>query len=306
MHEVLASAGRPLDAQTRGHFEPRLGIDLDGVRVHDDARAAESAAAVDALAYTVGDDVVFAAGRYRPGDGEGGICSPTSPRTSRRRGARPGRPADAGAEGELRARAAPRPAATPFDVADPVAVITDAETEANRMLDLAIDVLDFTRRQILGGAPIGSPPWGQPGLRLRVLGLDPERPLLAGYRPAHGALLLLRLRLVRGTIGGGGFFFICLGPATGTLGACVGPICNGANAASCGGSFMIALCTPFWSEDADAQAETLMHESFHNFANFIQDQAREREGIAGCYSRFVQIAAGVDESHQRVDLCGDP
>ena len=92
MHEVLASAGRPLDAQTRGHFEPRLGIDLDGVRVHDDARAGESAAAVDALAYTVGDDVVFAAGRYRPGDGEGWHLLAHDSRTSRRRGAAAPRP----------------------------------------------------------------------------------------------------------------------------------------------------------------------------------------------------------------------
>ena len=310
VHEVLASAGRPLDPQTRGHFGPRLGIDLDGVRVHDDARAAESAAAVDAHAYTVGDDVVFAAGRYRPGDGEGRhlLAHELAHVAQARRGGAPAvrrTPARkvSCAPGPLHV-----PAATPFDVADPVAVITDAETEANRMLDLAIDVLDFTRRQILGGAPIGSPTIGDNlGFALRVLGLDPESDhFWRGTGPHTAALLLLRLRLVRGTIGGGGFFFICLGPATGTLGACVGPICNGANAASCGGSFMIALCTPFWSEDADAQAETLMHESFHNFANFIQDQAREREGIAGCYSRFVQIAAGVDESHQRADLCGDP
>jgi hypothetical protein len=45
---------------------PGRGYDFSGVRVHTDARAAESARAVNALAYTVGRDVVFGAGRYAP------------------------------------------------------------------------------------------------------------------------------------------------------------------------------------------------------------------------------------------------
>ena len=71
VHEVLSSAGRPLDAQTRTFFESRFGQDFSRVRVHSDARAAESATAVNAHAYTVGHDVVFAAGRYAPQTGEG-------------------------------------------------------------------------------------------------------------------------------------------------------------------------------------------------------------------------------------------
>jgi hypothetical protein len=47
-------------------MEPRFGRDFGRVRVHTGARAAESARAVDALAYTVGQDVVFGAGRYSP------------------------------------------------------------------------------------------------------------------------------------------------------------------------------------------------------------------------------------------------
>ena len=41
------------------------------MRVHTDAKAAESARAVKRLAYTVGRDVVFGAGRYAPGTTEG-------------------------------------------------------------------------------------------------------------------------------------------------------------------------------------------------------------------------------------------
>jgi outer membrane protein OmpA-like peptidoglycan-associated protein len=48
-------------------MEPRFGHDFSQVRVHTDARAAESAQAVGALAYTVGRNVVFGAGQYAPG-----------------------------------------------------------------------------------------------------------------------------------------------------------------------------------------------------------------------------------------------
>src|SRR5207245_547548 len=66
VHDVLRSPGQPLDEQTRTFMEPSFGHDFSRVRVHTDARAAESARSVKALAYTVGRDVVFAAGQYAP------------------------------------------------------------------------------------------------------------------------------------------------------------------------------------------------------------------------------------------------
>jgi hypothetical protein len=71
VHEVLRSPGQPLDAPTRAFFEPRLGHDFSKVRVHTDARAAESARAVNALAYTVKQDIAFGEGQYAPGAAEG-------------------------------------------------------------------------------------------------------------------------------------------------------------------------------------------------------------------------------------------
>jgi hypothetical protein len=55
-------ASRSIPA-TRALMEPRFGHDFSRVRVHTDGRAAESARAVNALAYTVGTDVVFDSGR---------------------------------------------------------------------------------------------------------------------------------------------------------------------------------------------------------------------------------------------------
>jgi hypothetical protein len=65
--EVLNSAGRPLDPAARAFMEPRFGHDFSRVRVHTDAKAAESAREMNANAYTVGHDIVFGAGRYVPG-----------------------------------------------------------------------------------------------------------------------------------------------------------------------------------------------------------------------------------------------
>ena len=53
-------------------MESRIGHDFSRVRVHTDSRAAESARAVGALAYTVGRDVVFGAGQYAPETRAGG------------------------------------------------------------------------------------------------------------------------------------------------------------------------------------------------------------------------------------------
>lgn len=61
VHEAVRSPGQPLDAATRGFFEPRFGYDFSRVRVHTDAQAGESAQAVNARAYTIGHDIVFGA-----------------------------------------------------------------------------------------------------------------------------------------------------------------------------------------------------------------------------------------------------
>ena len=62
----LGFSGQPMDAVTRSFMEARFGVDFGHVRVHTDGRAAESARAADALAYTVGPNVVFADSQFAP------------------------------------------------------------------------------------------------------------------------------------------------------------------------------------------------------------------------------------------------
>ena len=66
VNSVIGSGGQPLDRATRRFFEPRLGRDLSGVRVHTGAAASESARKVDARAYTLGHHIVFNSGEYDP------------------------------------------------------------------------------------------------------------------------------------------------------------------------------------------------------------------------------------------------
>jgi hypothetical protein len=71
VREVLRSSGEPLDKSIRAVFEPRLGHDFSRVRVHTDDKAAASAKSIRALAYTMGDHIAFARGKFAPGSNRG-------------------------------------------------------------------------------------------------------------------------------------------------------------------------------------------------------------------------------------------
>jgi Domain of unknown function (DUF4157) len=71
VHEVIRTAGQPLDTGTRSFMESRFGYDFSQVRIHADSMAARSAGVVQARAYTVGRDVVFAAGHFAPSTAQG-------------------------------------------------------------------------------------------------------------------------------------------------------------------------------------------------------------------------------------------
>jgi outer membrane protein OmpA-like peptidoglycan-associated protein len=64
--DVLPPAGKPLEPATRATMERRFHHDFGGVRIHTDRPAAASAEGLGAAAYTVGQHVVFGAGRYAP------------------------------------------------------------------------------------------------------------------------------------------------------------------------------------------------------------------------------------------------
>jgi hypothetical protein len=67
----LPGGGTPLAPAVRTDMESRVGYDFNAVRVHTDGNAGRLARAVNARAFTVGNDVVFASGEYSPGSRDG-------------------------------------------------------------------------------------------------------------------------------------------------------------------------------------------------------------------------------------------
>ncbi len=59
-------AGQPLDPSTRAQMESSFGQDFSRVRVHTDDRAATSAKALNARAFTLGNDIGFGAEQHAP------------------------------------------------------------------------------------------------------------------------------------------------------------------------------------------------------------------------------------------------
>lgn len=71
VHGVVSSGGEELDKGVRTDMEAALGQDFSDVRVHHDSAAHESAAAVQAKAYTVGSHVVFQRDAFDPSSASG-------------------------------------------------------------------------------------------------------------------------------------------------------------------------------------------------------------------------------------------
>jgi Domain of unknown function (DUF4157) len=69
--QSLRGRGQSLPERTRSFFEPRFGFDLRNVKIHDDSEAARLADNVRARAFTIGRDVVFGRGEYRPDTADG-------------------------------------------------------------------------------------------------------------------------------------------------------------------------------------------------------------------------------------------
>ncbi|SDX51097.1 protein of unknown function [Hydrobacter penzbergensis] len=67
----LNGKGSPLPASTKQFFQQRMGVDFSQVAIHTEKEASDSAKAINAKAYTVGNHIVFKEGQYAPDTYEG-------------------------------------------------------------------------------------------------------------------------------------------------------------------------------------------------------------------------------------------
>lgn len=66
MQNVIHSSGQPIDPATRNFMESHFGHDFSKVRIHTDSNAAKSARAINAHAYTAGQNIVFGSDKFKP------------------------------------------------------------------------------------------------------------------------------------------------------------------------------------------------------------------------------------------------
>ncbi|WP_235019600.1 DUF4157 domain-containing protein [Natrialba sp. INN-245] len=69
--DVLSNGGQPLDQPVQRALEERMDADFSDVRIHTGGTAAKAAEAIDAKAFTCGNDIVFNSGEYDPESPEG-------------------------------------------------------------------------------------------------------------------------------------------------------------------------------------------------------------------------------------------
>lgn len=71
VEQTIQSPGRILDKGTQSFMEQRFGYGFGDVRIHDDDLAHQSSNDINAHAYTVGNHISFAAGKYQPQSDDG-------------------------------------------------------------------------------------------------------------------------------------------------------------------------------------------------------------------------------------------
>jgi Domain of unknown function (DUF4157) len=313
VHDVLRSPGQPLDAGTRGFFEPRFGRDFSQIRVHTDAPAALSARHVGALAYAAGSHIAFASGQYAPGTESGkALLAHELAHTLQQTGG-------SAADGVLSRRVASvRCPANQFGAPDdPRAALETADQTAIDLANQMAQGLAADAQTVRGGIPdtpsatlqafenhFGLPVAVGAGFLNRLAGI--VRPTQALALSEELSVVARRFALVARVMSQG-LSYNCPGNAALGLVGCTPRTCVGIDAFSCPGNSLVALCASFWSDfDDTARAQILIHESLHialgnigigSILDATTSGAGRNFNIAGCYEATIADGTGAD-SHE--------
>jgi hypothetical protein len=327
VHEALRSPGQPLDPATRALFEPRFGHDFSQVRVHTDSQAAESARAVKALAYTVGQDVVFGAGQYQPQTSAGRkLLAHELTHVVQQTGTTALQPLslDAGPLEPLEIEAR-QSEDTLGMAADPSKFsVSPGRAAAGRLYrrvipeNVSCHTTGLTNPDLTGDEVVATLQAADAEaitlalraellLELNLLLTQAGEPVDAEFdtilqeelgltltNPAHFPLVAQqrdRFRRVRETLESGYLRYICRGDRV-TLVGCSEGTCGQDFAFSCPGNRLIVLCQTFWDNPGE-QAATLLHEPFHIWFHMARHAPNAlRRADASCFESFALRLAG--------------
>jgi hypothetical protein len=302
VRDVLRSSGRPLDRTSQMFFEPRFGRDFTHVRIHTDARAAESARDIGALAYTAGRHIVFGAGEYTPTTSAGrSLLAHELAHTVQQS-------EQTGAQQVVSRRVAEVtcPANQFGAPADPRGDLETADQRAIELADQMAQGLAADAQAVRGGIPdppsatlqafqnhFGMPTASGTGFLNRMTGV---------VRPSREIALSEELSVVSARFAavarlmGQGLNYRCPGNAPLTLRGCSAGTCAAGDAFSCPGNSLVALCQGFWGFDDTGRAQVLIHESLHIAFPGILDATTRGPGrnfnISGCYEALIADQTG--------------
>jgi hypothetical protein len=287
-------SGRPLPAPERAFFEPRLGTTLSAVRVHADGEAASLADRVRARAFTVGSDVYFGTGEWRPG-------STSSRWLLAHELAHVAQQRDGRAVVRRRVQSVTCTGGTDNAPADPTTAITGHDADAQRFAAAAqilfsIAEVDptllpsahtaYIRR--FGPAPTAPPARGSTATRFR----DRRRGRIHATREEAEAVELRAIAARFARLDAGlrrSVRYVCRSTAH-TVGGCRFGACPANRFASaCTGNRRVQICPHFWDITDQQRAGVLVHEMGHialglghRNGNFAQ-----RFANAECYTSMV-------------------
>lgn len=286
----LSGKGQPLSTETKTFFAQRMGRDFSAVRVHTNNEAMASAQAMNALAYTTGNNIVFNQGQYAPQTQEGKrlLAHELTHVVQQSNQVAPYR-----LQRLVRTSLVTCPAGhNPFA----------ADRHAVQLLDNAVNLIDAARAE--RPANSAAPEVAQMNLAMNTaFRLNPASDPNWNDPAPHFGLLIIQRRLAaaRDYINSVVFTITCLDAGGAhTIPGCAADTCSGTTRAfSCDQNpTEIVLCPPFWAMDANQRARTFMHEVFHITFQGIGDwqtatgAANPDSANAHCYDQFVALLNG--------------
>jgi len=284
-------AGSFLGNDSRNFMETRIGSDFSQVKIHTDANAVQLSRALNAQAFTVGNDIYFNEGKYNPNSTDGKHLLAHELTHTVQQG---------GVQRKMINRLINCPANQNSSPNSPSSVLTEAKTRAATMA-LATSILLFIDSVTLSGGTFNS--------YLERFGIPPRASNKYANRFGGGGqftnvdraivreLNKLSDRFKRvGNFLSGTIHFVCSGTNTITVGNCTHTCGTNAMAASCATGThgrRIAICSGFWAlASKEQRGAVIIHEAMHMlfrfgdrdiapFANTPRRRAREPECYAG-------------------------
>jgi hypothetical protein len=278
-------------AMSRSTLRADIRNDFSGVRIHADSKAAESANALNAVAYTVGSHIVFGAGRFEPGtfDGRRLLAHELTHVMQQSRDVHEKHVQRLVNPTRVTCSGYPRtyPIFRAIGTDDPVGELQAADSRATEVLSSTIDELTSARARIQAGEPAAWPVINDcmaQSMRIRLL-IDPDNPASWTRSGPNTVERIIRmLTNLRGVFQGGYIRYSCLDGG-----------CNANDDAFIldGERYLIRLCRGFWGMDTDYRAIVLIHELAHIYYN-TEDRGFLGLGSSYCIEGFLNNVNGIN------------